>query len=155
MFNMHKKYHSYSLMRITNLSNRSFEFYLCSFWVCLEYDSGSIGWVFPSIFDESSFQPIVPHHSRSLREVRAGSESKDLETRDKSEAMEDAEYWLALPGLLTLLSCNTQDHQHRDDVNHSELSPPITNINEENIPQTCLQANFVGTTSQLRFSVSK
>jgi hypothetical protein len=35
-----------------------------------------------------------------------------------------AAYWLALHGLLSLLSYRTQDHQPRDGTTHSGLGPP-------------------------------
>jgi hypothetical protein len=40
-----------------------------------------------------------------------------------------AAYWLASPGLLSLLSYRTQDHQARDGTTHNGLGPPhlITN----------------------------
>lgn len=45
---------------------------------------------------------------------------------------------------LSLLSYFTQDHQARDDTTHSELGPSHIIINQENVPQACLQAKSVG-----------
>jgi hypothetical protein len=39
----------------------------------------------------------------------------------------DVLYWLASPGLLSLLSYRTQDYQPRDGPTHKGLSPLITN----------------------------
>jgi hypothetical protein len=36
----------------------------------------------------------------------------------------DVTYWLASPGLLSLLSYRTQDHQHRDDTTHNGWALP-------------------------------
>lgn len=41
-----------------------------------------------------------------------------------TETMEGAAYWLALHGLLSLLSYRTQEHHPRDDSTHSELALP-------------------------------
>jgi hypothetical protein len=35
----------------------------------------------------------------------------------------NAAYWLASPGMLSLLSYRTQDYQPRDGVTHNELGP--------------------------------
>jgi len=39
----------------------------------------------------------------------------------------DAAYWLASPGLLSLLSYRTQAYQPRDNTTHNGLSPLLTN----------------------------
>jgi hypothetical protein len=36
----------------------------------------------------------------------------------------DVTYWLASPGLLSLLSYRTQDYQPRDGTTHNRLGPP-------------------------------
>ena len=41
-----------------------------------------------------------------------------------AEAMGDATYWLASPGLLILLFYRTQDCQPRDGTTHDGLGPP-------------------------------
>jgi hypothetical protein len=51
--------------------------------------------------------------------------------------------------LLSLLSYRTQDHQCRS-TSHSDLDPPTSIINQENVPQT----KPVGAISQLRFPLS-
>jgi hypothetical protein len=54
------------------------------------------------------------------------SQGRNLEAAVDAEAMEGAAYWLASPGLLSLIFYRTQDHQPRDGTNHPEwagLSP--------------------------------
>lgn len=46
-----------------------------------------------------------------------------------AEAMEDGAYWPAPPGLLSLISYNTKDHQPRSCIVHSELGPSTSIIN--------------------------
>jgi hypothetical protein len=53
----------------------------------------------------------------------------------------DVLYWLASPGLLSLLSCRTQDYQPRDGTTHKGPSPLITNW------EKCLTAGSHGGTS--------
>jgi hypothetical protein len=57
--------------------------------------------------------------------------------------------------LLRLLSFSTQVHGPRNGTTYSDLGSPISTINEENIPHTCLQANLIEVLSQLRFISSK
>jgi hypothetical protein len=66
------------------------------------------------------------HHQR-----KSGLELKQVR---KQELMQrpwrDVLYWLASPGLLSLLSYRTQDYQPRDGTTHKGTSPPtplITN----------------------------
>lgn len=66
--------------------------------------------------------------------------------RKEQEAMEGDAYWLASPGMLSLVSCNTQDHQPRGDTAHTELDPLTSIIDRENVPQ----ANLVGVFPQLK-----
>ena len=56
--------------------------------------------------------------------------------------MEDAAYWLALHGLLILLSHKTQDHQPRDGSTHNGLGPSLLITNEENALQLDLMEPF-------------
>ena len=60
----------------------------------------------------------------SPKELKGG---RNLEVRTDVEAMEGAAYWFASPGLLSLLSYRTQDHQPRDDSTHNCLGPPPPN----------------------------
>jgi hypothetical protein len=56
--------------------------------------------------------------------------------------MEDAAYWLALHGLLILLSHKTQDHQPRDGSTYNGLGPSLLITNEENALQLDLMEPF-------------
>jgi len=65
------------------------------------------------------FHIAVHHHRKSgleLTQVR------------KQELMQrpwgDVSYWLAFPGLLSLLSYRTQDYQSRDSTTHNGPGPP-------------------------------
>jgi len=53
-------------------------------------------------------QPTLPHCCSSPREVRTGTHAGQEAGAD-AEAVEDVPYWLASPGLLSLLSYRTQD----------------------------------------------
>jgi hypothetical protein len=68
--------------------------------------------------EERVYQLILPDHSLSLVELR---QSRNLEAGADAEAMEDAAYWLAPHGLLSLLSYRTQDHQPRNTTTHNGL----------------------------------
>ena len=63
---------------------------------------------------------IDVHHQR-----KSGLELKQVR---KQELMQmpwsDVLYWLASPGLLSLLSYRTQDYQPRDGTTHKGPSPP-------------------------------
>jgi hypothetical protein len=73
----------------------------------------------------------VPHHSLSSKEVRAGTQAgEEPGGGADAEVMEGAAYWLAPPGLLSLLFYRTQDHQLRSGTIHNGLSPP-TSITSE------------------------
>ena len=62
-----------------------------------------------------------------------------------------AAYWLALHGLLSLLSYRTQDHQPRDGTAHSELGPPLSITNERNAFPASLQPDLMEAFSKLKF----
>jgi hypothetical protein len=51
------------------------------------------------------------------KEVRTGTQAGQEAGAD-AEAMRDLPYWLASPGLLSLLSYRTQDYQPRDGPTH-------------------------------------
>jgi len=68
---------------------------------------------------------FITKGSQDRNSHRAGTWRQELMQRP----CRDAAYWLAPHGLLSLLSCRTQDHQPRDGCTHSGLGPPplITN----------------------------
>lgn len=55
----------------------------------------------------------------------------------------DTTYWLASHGLLGLLPYTTQDLLPMGSTTHSDLSPLVSIITQENIHRTCLQANLM------------
>jgi hypothetical protein len=72
-----------------------------------------------------------PHHCSSSKEVGTGISNRvGIWRQELMQSLgRDAADWLAPPGLLSLLSYRTQDHQPREGATHNELSPPplITN----------------------------
>jgi len=68
-------------------------------------------------------QLTLPHCCSSPKEVRTGTQAGQ-EAGAVAEVMEDVSYWLASPGLLSLLSYRTQDYQPRDGTTHNVLGPP-------------------------------
>ena len=63
----------------------------------------------------------LPRCSSSLKEVSTGTQAGQEAGAD-AEAMEGC-YWLASPGLLSLLYYSTQDYQLRDGTTHDGISP--------------------------------
>jgi hypothetical protein len=63
---------------------------------------------------------------------------EEKQWRQQAAAMKGAAYWLASPGLLSLLSYTTQNHLPRGGSPYSGLGLS-TLINQENVPQTCPQ----------------
>jgi hypothetical protein len=65
---------------------------------------------------------IAVHHQR-----KSGLELKQVRKQEMMQRpWRDATYWLASPGLLSLLSYRTQNYQPRDGTTHNGLSgPPI------------------------------
>jgi hypothetical protein len=71
-----------------------------------------------SVYSAYIFQIAVKHQRMSgleLRQVR----KQELMQRPWREVL----YWLASPGLLSLLSYRTQDYQPRDGTTHKRTSP--------------------------------
>jgi hypothetical protein len=63
---------------------------------------------------------IAVHHQRE-----SGLELKQVRKQELMQRpWKDVPYWLASPGLLSLLSYRTQDYQPRDGTNHNEPSHP-------------------------------
>ena len=60
------------------------------------------------------------------KEARTGTQAGQEAGAD-AEAMEGFLYWLASPGLLSLLSYRTQDYQPRDGPTYRGPRPLITN----------------------------
>jgi hypothetical protein len=54
--------------------------------------------------------------------VRTGTQAGQ-EAEADAEPWKDVSYWLASPGLLSLLSFRTQDYQSRDGTTHKGISP--------------------------------
>jgi hypothetical protein len=63
-----------------------------------------------------------PHCCSLVKEVRTGTQAGQGAGADV-EAMEGCFYWLASPGLLSLLSYRTQDYQPRDGPTHKRPFP--------------------------------
>jgi hypothetical protein len=69
---------------------------------------------------------FITKGSQDWNSHRAGTWRQELMQRP----WKGAAYWLASPGLLSLLSCRTQGHQPRDGITHNQwmaLPPLITN----------------------------
>jgi hypothetical protein len=66
---------------------------------------------------------FITKGSQDRNSHRAGTSRQELMQRP----WRDVTYWLASPGLLSLLSYRTQDYQSRDGTTHNEPSPLITN----------------------------
>jgi len=62
-------------------------------------------------------QLTLPYCCSSWKEVRTGTQAGQEAGAD-AEPWRDVPYWLASPGLLSLLSYITQDYQPRDGPTH-------------------------------------
>jgi hypothetical protein len=78
------------------------------------------------------------------------NQGRKLEAGADSETVVESSL-LAPRGLLSLLSYRTQDHLPRGDTAHSELCPPISIVQQENISQAHLQANLKKSSSFIEF----
>lgn len=75
---------------------------------------------------------LLTGHSPSWREARSGTQGrKEL----KQKPCSSAPYWLALSGLLGYLSCATHKHLPKVGTTRSEIDPPTSPINQENVSQ--------------------
>ena len=71
---------------------------------------------------------MLPRHCSSLKEVRAGSETRqDPGGRNWGRGHRGAAYCLAPRGLLSLLSYRTQNCQPRGNPTHNWLGSPLIN----------------------------
>jgi hypothetical protein len=82
-------------------------------------------------------QFIVPHYSPSLEEVKAGTWKQE----PKWKLWRDAAYWTAPHGFLGLLNYAVHGHQLRGGSSHSELGPPPSIPNQENLLGTFLKVD--------------
>lgn len=98
------------------------------------------------------FYWALPGHIQSLRKVRAGSWSRNME--------ENCSLWLAQPTLiqpgpacLPQAACPGMALPTRpgDGSSHSGLGLPFSINNQENAPQKCPQASLIVVILQLRF----
>ena len=70
------------------------------------------------VYSAYTFQ-IAIHHQR-----RSGLKLKQVRIQELMQRpWKDVTYWLASPGLLSLLSYRTQDYQPRDGTTHNGPSP--------------------------------
>jgi hypothetical protein len=80
---------------------------------------------------------IAIHHQR-----KAGLERKQIRKQElMRRPWKEVTYWLASPGLLSLLSYRTQDYQSRDCTTHKGPSPALDS-NWENALQLDLMEAF-------------
>ena len=91
----------------------------------------------------------LPPHSSSSKEVRTGAwagQKPGGRSWCRGHEGVSASYWFAPPGLLSLLSYRTQDHQPRDDSTLNWLGPPISNYEIALISslRKCLTAGSYG-----------
>jgi hypothetical protein len=88
-----------------------------SFYSCTKHHDQEASWGGKGLF--SLHFHIAVHH-----QTKSGLEIKQVR---KQELMQrpwrDVTYWLASPGLLSLLSYRTQDYQPRDGITHNGPSP--------------------------------
>lgn len=69
----------------------------------------------------------------------------------KSETVRNIDYWFAFPDLLSRPSYIDEDHLLKNQDSHSEVDPPNSVNNQENVPQTYWQANLIEAMHQPRF----
>jgi hypothetical protein len=79
-----------------------------------------------------------------LREVGAGTQSRNLEAEVEAETM-------MLTGLFPMLYSALFLIAPRDGTIHNELASPTSAINHNSAPQVCLQAKLMEECSQLQF----
>jgi hypothetical protein len=80
-------------------------------------------WTRSKLGKKGFIQLTLPHCCSSPKEVMTGTQVGQEAGAD-AEAMEGAAYWLASPGLLSLLSYRTQNYQPRDGTTHNGPSHP-------------------------------
>jgi hypothetical protein len=70
------------------------------------------------VYSAYTFHIAVHHQKKSGLELKQVREQELMQ-----RSWRDVLYWLASPGLLSLLSYKTQDYQPRDGPTHRGLSP--------------------------------
>lgn len=88
-------------------------------------------------------------YSPSGKEVKAGTQSTNLEAGTETEAEE--ELCVLAYGSFSLLSFIAQGHLPRGGTTHRDLSSPTSISNHDNTPQTFPQTNLREADLQLRF----
>jgi hypothetical protein len=77
-------------------------------------------------------------YNPSSKEDRAETRRQEL----MKKPWDSVAHWLALHGLLSLLSNNTHAHQPKGDTAHSELCPPTSNTNYKSVPQAKIDGSI-------------
>ena len=93
------------------------------FYSCTKHHDQEASWGGKDLF--SLHFHIAVHYQR-----KSGLELKQVRKQElMQKPWRDVPYWLAFPGLLSLLSYRTQDYQPRDGTTHNGPGPPalITN----------------------------
>jgi hypothetical protein len=81
---------------------------------------------------------LITKGSQDRNSQRAGTWRQKLMQRP----WRGSAYWLAFPGLLSLLSCRTQDYPPKDGTTRKGLGPPSLITNWENALQLDLMKPF-------------
>lgn len=87
-------------------------------------------------------------HNPSLSKVRAGSQSRNLETGLKQSLWQADTYRFVPPWQAQPLFDTTQSHLPTSGTSHSGLGPPKSSSIKK-MSQTCLQAGLFGSVSQM------
>jgi len=102
-----------------------------------EQQCGSVGWINPFLSNL-----LLGHGVCARIETLTKTEHFQGMQELMQRPWRDVTYWLASPGLLSLLSYRTQDHQPRDGTTHNGLGPPTLITSWENALQLDLKETF-------------